>query len=145
MQHIHCVGWNMPRLQQLRGRIRRVGEGVSSIWTISCQVRLLSVPEHATLETLHFPLMKIRRIKFGGGGKHFSTKELIWLKCLQRGLDSLANMKVCENKNSSYKLVQASYKKMCTEVPSVGQTVCTHPRYIITAFLSCLHFKKKSA
>lgn len=57
----------MPRLQQLRGRIRRVGEGVSSIWTISCQVRLLSVPEHATLETLHFPLMKIRRIKFGGG------------------------------------------------------------------------------
>ena len=38
-----CVGWNMPHLQQLRGRIRRAGEGVSSIWAISCQGRLLLV------------------------------------------------------------------------------------------------------
>lgn len=89
--------------------------------------------------------MKMRRIKFGGGASISAQKNSFGWSVCKRGLDSLENMKVCENKNSSYKLVQALYKKMCTEVPSVDQAVCTHPRYIITVFLSCLHFKKKSA
>lgn len=62
-----CVGCNMPHLQQLRGRRRRIGEGISSIHTYQLSRPFAPVClKHATLEALHFPLMKIRGIKFLG-------------------------------------------------------------------------------
>lgn len=57
----------MPHLQQLRGRIRRAVEGFSSIQTYPLSRPLaLGQLKHATMEALHFPLMKTRGIKFGG-------------------------------------------------------------------------------
>ena len=86
------------------------------------------------------------RLGPGGGGKHSSTEQVIWQKSLQAWIGFLENMKVCENKSSTFKPVLDLYKKMRTKkkknmrtgVPSVGQVMCTHPCYIIPACLRCL-------
>jgi hypothetical protein len=62
-----CVGCHKPHLQQLPGRRRRIGEGVSGIQTyqLSRPFALVRL-KCGILEALHFPLMKIRGIKFLG-------------------------------------------------------------------------------
>lgn len=144
-----CVGCSLPHLQQLLGRVRRAGEGAGKIQTSQLS-RLLGLGhlKHVALEALHSPLMKMRGTEFGagGGGKHSSTEQVIWQKSLQAWIGFLENMKVCENKSSTFKPVLDLYKKMRTKkkkkmrtgVPSVGQVMCTHPCYIIPACLRCL-------
>lgn len=57
----------MPHLQQLLGSRRRIREGISSIQTYQLSRPFAPVRlKHATLEALHFSLMKIRGIKFLG-------------------------------------------------------------------------------
>lgn len=124
----------MPHLQQLLGRIRRIGEGISDVQTFQLSRPLaLGHLKHAILVALPLLLMKVREIKFLASIPA-QKKSFGWSIC-RRGFDSLANMEVCENKNSNYQLVQSLDKKTCAEVPSAGQAVCTHPRYTTVMLL----------
>lgn len=124
----------MPHLQQLLGRIRRIGEGISDVQTFQLSRPLaLGHLKHAILVALPLLLMKVREIKFLASIPA-QKKSFGWSIC-RLGFDSLANMEVCENKNSNYQLVQSLDKKTCAEVPSAGQAVCTHPRYTTVMLL----------
>lgn len=139
-----CGGCTVPHLQQLLGRIKRTGEGISGLQTYQLSRPLaLGHLKHATLEILHLPLMKMREIKFLASIP--AQKKLSgWIVC-RLGFESLENMKVCENKNSNYRLVQALCK-MCAASFCWWGCVYTSLlyNYYITMFLSCSYFKKKN-
>lgn len=74
----------MPHLQQLLGRIKRTGEGISGLQTYQLSRPLaLGHLKHATLEILHLLLMKMRKLSFWQAFQHKRN----YLAELSAGLD----------------------------------------------------------
>lgn len=102
--------------------------------------------KHATLQALHFPLMKMRGIQFWG--QVFSTKELIWLTCLQAWIGFFGKHKGLWKQKQQ---LQAGAGLASEDVyrASFCWSGCVHTaslyNYYLIAFLEWLHLKQKTS
>lgn len=140
-----CVGCNMPHLQQLLCRVRRIWGGLSSIPNSQHSgLPALGHLKHAAWEALDFPLGKMKGITFLG--QVFQHRRKI-MAGVSAGLDLIPwkTWRLVKTKTAIMGLCRPRVRSVQSSFWWSGY-VHTSPlhNYYITAFLSWLCFKKNN-